>query len=485
LGRYVIGKKLGQGGEGLIFSAEDPLLRRSVAIKVVRSENEDARQADLLAEARLLASLDHPNVLRVFDVGTHGDEVWIATALAQGGHLREHLDRREGIDWRGLAQLFVQAARGLEAAHAAGVVHRDVKPENLLISADGRVLVSDFGLASPTASPSSNEAVGTPAYWAPEVERGDANDERSDQYAFAASLSVLLRRYCPKDELPDDLHELLEGAMRNEASQRWADMAEVRSRLEAIAFRNIKVPGASAAWPTGTDALSRGTPDSGRAKMRIDDLIEIASSTRELSEFRGEALRWLNRYVGFDTVLMGNVELEGDFAPHIEGFSAEFVELFKENAHRYAPTLARVIGQSLADDKTMRDTDIFSRRTRARTPFYTEIIGPKGSRYMAIGALRVGGKLVGSLQISRTSESTPYSDRELARIDRALKILAMGEQLHGPRPRSDEEILPPQSEARTGAMERAVAELQRLGLSTLEIAETCGLTPRQVTVILR
>src|SRR5262249_38146209 len=148
LGRYVVLERLGAGGMGVVYSAYDPELDRSVAVKLLRpdaSVRADGRTR-LLREAQAMAELAHPNGVPVHDVGAFGDQVFVAMELVRGRTLRDWLAaaRRR---WREVLDVMVQAGRGLAAAHAAGLVHRDFKPENVLIGADGRARVVDFGLA--------------------------------------------------------------------------------------------------------------------------------------------------------------------------------------------------------------------------------------------------------------------------------------------------------------------------------------------------
>src|SRR5215510_2958012 len=159
-GRYKLVEKLGVGGMGVVYLAEDPQLGRRVAIKLMEPKASGAQSASegrarLLREAQALAQLSHPNVIAVHDVGTCADQVFIAMEYVEGSTLRQWLAERQRT-WREVLSTFVQAGRGLAAAHAAGIVHRDFKPDNVLVGNDGRVRVLDFGLARP-AQPSYTE----------------------------------------------------------------------------------------------------------------------------------------------------------------------------------------------------------------------------------------------------------------------------------------------------------------------------------------
>lgn len=149
LGRFKVLRILGEGGMGRVYLAEDDQLRRTVALKVIRPRggaNTDDDRARLLREARALARLSHPNVVHVYDVGAHGDDVFIAMEHVAG----QTLDRWLAARRRTVAEIldvFLAAAHGLAAAHAAGITHRDFKPSNVVVGDDGRIRILDFGLA--------------------------------------------------------------------------------------------------------------------------------------------------------------------------------------------------------------------------------------------------------------------------------------------------------------------------------------------------
>ena len=245
VGRYVILEPLGQGGMGVVYKAYDPQLDRGVALKLMRaSSTADASTGEVSArlqrEGQALAQLAHPNVVAVHDVGTFEDEVFVAMELVEGPTFKRWMSSENPDPDRVLSAL-IDAGRGLAAAHAAGMVHRDVKPDNIVIGSDGRVRVIDFGLAraetpsefiagqdqegstesglatpneqqgsaaeelpSPGEDEESNEAtsrsllgaqltmhgsvMGTPAYMAPEHYLGREVDARSDQFSFCVTM---------------------------------------------------------------------------------------------------------------------------------------------------------------------------------------------------------------------------------------------------------------------------------------------------------
>jgi hypothetical protein len=204
VGRYEVGEQLGSGAMGVVYRARDPELERAVAIKVVRSsDGQPVSEMRLLREAQAMARLRHPNVVPIFDVGPADGGVFVAMPLLEGGTLRHWL-RSGGQTFDAILDRFVAAGRGLAAAHAAGLVHRDFKPENVLLGAGGETQVSDFGLAClardeipPPTSASrltagaltqTGTVLGTPAYMAPEQLRGLPSDARADQFSYCIAL---------------------------------------------------------------------------------------------------------------------------------------------------------------------------------------------------------------------------------------------------------------------------------------------------------
>jgi serine/threonine protein kinase len=210
VGRYVIEAPLGAGGMCIVYAALDTELHRRVAIKLLRPGHHHQRGSHgsrssehLMCEARTLARLSHPNVVTVFDVGTHRGQLFLAMELVGGGNLRVWL-RQVPRTTEDILDRLLDAGRGLAAAHAAQVVHRDVKPDNILVGLDGRARVTDFGLAelrpvapdeatklplaAPDGSTRSCMIAGTPMYMAPEQLTRGETDARSDQWSFCATL---------------------------------------------------------------------------------------------------------------------------------------------------------------------------------------------------------------------------------------------------------------------------------------------------------
>ncbi len=235
IGRYRILEPIGRGAMGVVYSAYDPGLDRRVALKLLGAERagKDREQmtARLLREGQAMARLAHPNVVTVFDSGEldEGAGIFLAMELVDGETLGAWL-AREPRPWRAVLAAFVDAGRGLAAAHHAGVVHRDFKPDNVLVGKDGRVRVTDFGLARhdgaasgegpadlPLAVTAAGMLVGTPAYMAPEQLRGEPAGEPADVFAFSSALYQALWRQRPF--AGETLAELRASVLRGEVRE--------------------------------------------------------------------------------------------------------------------------------------------------------------------------------------------------------------------------------------------------------------------------
>jgi tetratricopeptide (TPR) repeat protein len=286
LGRYTVRARIGAGGMGEVFAAHDPELDRPVALKIVKPAmgggSPEAR-ARFLREAQAMARLNHPNVVSVFDVSSVGERVFVAMELVEGPTLADWL--ADGPrPWRDVVRVFLEAGRGLEAAHAAGVVHRDFKPSNVILGK--RVRVVDFGLArglyapSPSSAPTVLEgvvtqtggALGTPAYMAPEQRQGAPASPLSDQYSFAVALHEALFGARPgatpatARTVPRPLRAVVQRALLPRPEDRYPSMRallDVLGRDPAQARRRWLVAAAVAAIvPTGLVMRCELTPPS-------------------------------------------------------------------------------------------------------------------------------------------------------------------------------------------------------------------------------
>jgi eukaryotic-like serine/threonine-protein kinase len=221
-GRYMVFEQLGQGGMGVVLAAYDTRLDRRVALKLLRPQEAPEQstsdgEARLVREAQAMARLNHPQVVAVYDAGALEDGAFfIAMEYVEGQTLRRWCEQQPR-PWRERLEAYIAAGKGLAAAHAAGLIHRDFKPDNVLVGKDGRVRVTDFGLARANPGPSSPEQLpaslssetwgstltvpgtlmGTPRYMAPELMRGEPAGVRSDLFAFCVSLYEALYGQLP------------------------------------------------------------------------------------------------------------------------------------------------------------------------------------------------------------------------------------------------------------------------------------------------
>src|SRR3954468_14275548 len=215
-GRYRLHTPLGRGGMGVVWAAEDELLMRPVAVKEVRlPATVDDEELELLRqrtmrEARTAARLDHPCAVRVFDVCEDDDQPFIVMERLIGRTLSDVIKRDGPLPPARAAEIGLCLLDALDAAHSAGIVHRDVKPGNVVVGDDGRVTLTDFGLASTAGDPSITTTgllLGSPAYIAPERARGGAPEPASDLWSLGATLYTAVEGRPPFDK-PDPFSTL-------------------------------------------------------------------------------------------------------------------------------------------------------------------------------------------------------------------------------------------------------------------------------------
>jgi tetratricopeptide (TPR) repeat protein/predicted Ser/Thr protein kinase len=287
-GRYVVLARLGAGGMGVVYAAYDPELDRKVALKLLHASagRGDEARARLMREAQALAKLSHPNIVAIHDVGTVRDRVWIAMEFVTGSTLRTWVAAAPR-SWQDVIEVVAAAGHGLAAAHAAGVIHRDVKPDNIMVGDDRRVRVMDFGLAragdrldtapsqETAASPAglgsditrAGSVIGTPAYMAPEQHAGLPTDARTDVFALCVTAWELLFGARPfgGSSLVELSTNVLEGNLRSPPTG-----ANVPTWLRKLVHKGLAVD-PSTRWPSMqayVDALAIG-----RARVRTRRLV--------------------------------------------------------------------------------------------------------------------------------------------------------------------------------------------------------------------
>lgn len=238
-GRYKLERLLARGGMSEVWIARHRLLDRRVAIKFMRIAGDTAR-AHLLDEGRILASLRHPGIVEVFDCGLLDESTpYLVTELIDGESLRERLQRTGSLSAHDAVRLLLPVMRGAHAAHERGVVHRDVKPENILCERGDalRVKLIDFGISRWENGPSSPmDLSGTPAYMAPEQVRGERCDRRTDVWALGVTLYELLTASVPFNgrDVSETMALVLEGTVAFPRRARQLDGALWRSLMTAL-----------------------------------------------------------------------------------------------------------------------------------------------------------------------------------------------------------------------------------------------------------
>ncbi len=248
VGRYRLLQRVGRGGMGEVYAAHDPELDRKIAIKIMRANAVPGgvEAARMMREAQTIARLSHPNLVTVYDVGSAGGRVFVAMELIEGDTIAAWLDRKRRPRDE-ILRVFGLAGRGLAAAHRAGIVHRDFKPQNVMVAADGAVRVMDFGLAAlrqtllgPNAPRLTRigSILGTPLYMSPEQLCGQPVDPRSDQFSFCVALYEAL--YGARPFAGDNFAQLRAAVL--EGKPRPVPMSSrVPARVRAILLRGLSV----------------------------------------------------------------------------------------------------------------------------------------------------------------------------------------------------------------------------------------------------
>lgn len=198
--RYEIIDKVGSGGMADVYKAKDHRLNRFVAIKVLRQEySSDAKfVAKFRAEAQSVAGLSHPNIVNVYDVDEDENYNYIVMELVEGITLKKFIEKKGKLEVNEAVGIAVQIAQGMEAAHDNHIIHRDIKPQNIIISKEGKVKVTDFGIAkAATSNTITSNAMGSVHYISPEQARGGYSDEKSDIYSLGVTMYEMLSGNVP------------------------------------------------------------------------------------------------------------------------------------------------------------------------------------------------------------------------------------------------------------------------------------------------
>jgi serine/threonine protein kinase len=314
VGKYQIRGLLGEGGMGAVYLAWDPLIEREVALKVLTQDAGDSSIAlqRFLGEARSIGRLNHPNVVSIYDIDQWQGRYYIVMELLSGGSVAGLQSSQGALAWEHACDLVAQAARGLAAAHLAGMIHRDVKPENLMLTRDGVVKVVDFGLSklldasddSHAAVTKAGQILGTPQYMSPEQFEAEQVDARTDIYSLGATLFRLLTAHFPYHDcrsilqvmtahlskpapvptalvstVPVECNEIVARAMAKNPADRYQTATELADVLEALI--QTKKQG----QPTAKE--SRQTSE----RHFLDKVIIVEPSRLQAAVFKNAVLR--------------------------------------------------------------------------------------------------------------------------------------------------------------------------------------------------
>lgn len=299
--RYEILERIGTGGMAIVYKAKCHRLNRLVAVKILKSDlaqNEDFRRR-FNAESQAVAQLSHPNIVSVYDVSRGGDTEYIVMELIDGITLKQYMEKRGQLNWRESLHFITQIMRGLSHAHSRGIVHRDIKPQNVMVLRDGSVKVADFGIAclENSAQTLTQEALGSVHYISPEQARGDRTDARSDVYSAGVVLYEMLTGRLPFEgdsavsvaiqhlssiplapreinpEIPEQLELICMKAMAPDLDKRYSCADAMIADLES--FR--KNPGMSLDFELGD--LRTNEPDEPTRPLRTTNGAHVAVET--------------------------------------------------------------------------------------------------------------------------------------------------------------------------------------------------------------
>lgn len=451
VGRYLILSELGRGGMGVVYAAYDPELDRRIALKLVREASDSASgegSRRLLREAQAMARLSHPNVIVVHDVGVYEGKVFLAMEFIDGGTLGAHL-RTHPRPWREVLDDFCRAGEGLLAAHEAGLVHRDFKPDNVLVGRNGRVCVTDFGIAqarteatpvpgdTPRQSPAGSAVdltrpgafAGTPAFMAPEQFSRLPIDARTDQFAFCVATWTALfgTRPFQGDNVTEIAMAVTAGEMREPPP------SDVPQRVRRALERGLQVS-PDDRWPSMRLLLDELARDTRRARGRVfvagGVVVALAAGTWTLTAREPKCVRGAARMaeVWDDTtrdavgaaLVSGSAVLGEDARRGVEArldtYSADWVTMHDDACA--ATHIEGVQSEPLLDmrmaclDRALAETaaviDVLATADAAVTERAVRAVGelPALSRCADVEALRRG----------IAAPTDPYTASEVARV---------------------------------------------------------------------
>ena len=309
--RYEILEVIGEGGMAIVYRALDHRLNRDVAVKIMRDEmaaDEEFRRR-FCTESHAVAMLSHPNIVAVYDV-SHNDNVeYIVMELVDGITLKQYMERKGVVAWKEVVHFTKQISKALAHAHERGIIHRDIKPQNIMLLRDGTIKVGDFGIAALENEVYENngEAIGSIHYIAPEQARGECPDARSDIYSLGVMMYEMLTGGLPftgntlgeiavqhmnakpvpphekNPEIPLELERITLKAMSAELSERYQSANELLSDLEAFIHTPVTIDGESADYENPDVKPVRSSTELSRERYRLrrrrSDVVSFMSGT--------------------------------------------------------------------------------------------------------------------------------------------------------------------------------------------------------------
>ena len=304
-GRYEIIEKIGNGGMATVYKAKCLVLKRYVAVKVLREEfttdNEFVRRFNV--EAQSVASLTHPNIVSVYDVGHDGDLYYIVMELVKGKTLKDIIVEDKVLGWKWSVKIAIQIASALEVAHKNNIVHRDIKPHNIIITEDGVAKVTDFGIAKAVSNSTITAfgaTIGSVHYFSPEHAKGGITDAKSDLYSLGVVLYEMVTGKVPFDadtpvsvalmhmqqeplppsdinpNVPQSVSQIIMKAMQKDPALRYNSATEMKASLEAV----LKNPDAGVA-SVGTDRFATQRVELNSLKNKKEEMKEEKSDKKE------------------------------------------------------------------------------------------------------------------------------------------------------------------------------------------------------------
>jgi tRNA A-37 threonylcarbamoyl transferase component Bud32 len=400
IGRYRIVSLLGEGAMGVVFCAQDDVMERRVAIKVMTADlEEDAdTRARFYREARTAGQLRHPNIITIFDMGEQDGRPYIVMELFDGETLADHLKHRAALDAEPAIDLMIQICAGLDAAHARGIFHRDVKPGNLLVRGDGALKIVDFGIARLASSNMTVRGliVGTPDYMSPEQARGHDVDQRSDIFSAGAVFYLMLtgRKPFAASDVPGVLTKV-ERQDPLPIRESEASPALARLVMKALAKDPAHRYQTCAQMAAELERLKR----------------ELEAETRQLVEDGRKRLGVLESLLQQRRVLAETV----DIAPPPPDLEAARQELARRHASLSEPYRRRGVTALIADIKSLHDpaAEAIQKWQRARAAI------EEGSR------AAIAGRLQESLvHFESAIRVEPAGRRAAAEADRCRRLIA-------------------------------------------------------------